>query len=96
MSIIKPVCFREGPVTKRAVYAIQALESGTADPYQQRLALKTIIDSLCATYQVTFVPGSADQTNFMEGRAFPGHRILHYLKLDPTKLKEIEDEDVNT
>jgi len=29
----------------------------------------------------------------MQGRAFPGQRILHYLKLDPTKLKEIEEED---
>jgi len=39
------------------------------------------------------VPGEQDQTNFMEGRAFPGHRILHYLKLDPTQLKQLEEEE---
>ena len=95
MSIVKPPCFREGRVSSRAVYALRALEIGEADPFQQKLALKTILDSFCATYQVTFVPGEQDQTNFMEGRAFPGHRILHYLKLDPTHLKQIEEEDRN-
>jgi len=93
LSIVKPPCFREGRVSAQAVRALRALEAGEAGPYEQQLALKTILDNFCSTYQVTFVPGEPDQTNFMEGRAFPGHRILHYLKLDPTQLKELEEED---
>ena len=93
MNIGKPVCFREDRVSAQQVRALRSLEEGTAGPYEQKLALKTILDNFCGTYQQSFVPGAPDQSTFMQGRAFPGQRILHYLKLDPTKLKEIEEED---
>lgn len=89
----KPVCFQEGKVTSDAIRALRALESGEANAYQQRLALQTIITGLCGTYQTTFIPGNPDQTTFMQGRTFPGERILHYLRLDPGKLRELEEEE---
>ena len=93
MNIVKPVCFREDRVSAQQVRALRSLGEGTAGPYEQQLALKTILDNFCGVYQQSFVPGAQDQSTFMQGRAFPGQRIMHYLKLDPTKLKEIEEED---
>jgi hypothetical protein len=29
----------------------------------------------------------------MQGRQYPGQRIFHYLKLDPTELKALETEE---
>lgn len=93
MSIVKPPCLREGRVSSQQVRALRALEMGEASPYEQQLVLKLFLDNLCGTYQQTFVPGEPDQSIFMQGRAFPGQRVIHYLKLDPTALKQLEDEE---
>lgn len=93
MSIVKPACLQEGRISSQQVRALRALEEGEANPYEQKLALKTIIDNFCGTYQRSFLPGKPDESIFMQGRQYPGQRIFHYLKLDPTELKALETEE---
>ena len=82
-------------MSSEQVYALKALSQGEADPYQQKLALKTIVDNFCGTYQRSFLPGKPDETVFMQGRAFPGQRIFHHINLDPTEIKQLKDEEKN-
>lgn len=81
-----PECFNVAPLTKEEAYSIRALQAGEANPYQQALALSAIIKKVCRTYDISFVPGAADQSNFLEGRAFTGKYLMKVLKIDGTGL----------
>lgn len=75
-------------LTKPEVIALQALHQGEATPYQQRLALKVIVNDFCRAQDALYIPGSFDQTAFLNGRAFVGHRILKYINIPVGKLDE--------
>ena len=71
------------------VAAIQALQRGDASADQQRRALAWIINSACATYDLSYRPGGQDgdrDTAFALGRAFVGQQIVKVMKLALTKL----------
>jgi hypothetical protein len=89
-------CFQCRELDKEEHQAIKALYRGDATEYQQRLALKVIINVFSRTHDMPFIPGAADQTAFMNGRAFVGQKLLKYLNIPIGKLQEEEDDGENT
>ena len=85
------ICFKVLPLDKYEHAALKALYEGVADPGQQRTALNVIVNKLCRTHDVLYVPGSFDQSAFMNGRAYVGMRIMQLLKLPVGKLEVNED-----
>ena len=69
------------------VSAIKGLFAGTASPEQQQRALKWIIESACATYELSFRPTSDRDTAFAEGRRFVGLQLVKALHLDLEVIK---------
>jgi len=72
--------------------ALQALGAGTADAYQQKLALAVISNKFCRPHDLLFVPGKPDETVFMNGRAFPGMQILKTLNIKVGQLQDDEEQ----
>lgn len=66
--------------------SIQALEAGEATPDQQKRALRWIIESGCATYDISARPDSANDTYVAEGRRFVGLQIIKLLKINTSML----------
>jgi len=89
-------CFQCRELDKEEHQAIKALQRGDASEYQQRLALKVIINVFSRSHDMLFIPGAADQTVFMNGRAFVGQKILKYLNIPIGKLQEEEHDGENT
>jgi hypothetical protein len=71
--------------------AVQALANGLADEYQQKRALKWIIENVCGTYQLSYRPTSDRDTAFAEGRRFVGLQIVKALHLSTSTLKELAE-----
>ena len=69
-------------ISEQEVYALRAIEDGTADAYQQRLALRCIVTKISGAYDQEFVIGSADQSAFRGGRSFVGKTLIKLLKTD--------------
>jgi len=83
-------CFKSSQLSKQEIYALQKLEEGTADAYQQNLALQAILKKICRVYDVHFIPGAADATAFLEGRAYCGQQILKHMRMDPQLINKLE------
>lgn len=69
--------------------AIKALAAGTADPDQQKRALRWIIESAAGTYDLSYRPGGEDgrrDSDFAEGRRFVGSQIVKMLKINVAAL----------
>lgn len=75
----KPQCFDTATITKKDREALKALQNGEADEYQQKLVLSVIVKKIARTHDVVFIPGAADQSSFLSGRAFVGQQIIKYL-----------------
>jgi hypothetical protein len=71
------------------VGAIQALNRGDATEYQQKRALRFIIESICLTYDQPFSEVSERLTDFACGRMFCGQQIVKMTNLDLKNLKEL-------
>jgi hypothetical protein len=67
------------------VFAIQALQNGSADQFQQKRALDWIIKKAAATYEFHYSPSERD-TAFALGRAHVGQQIVKLLALPAIKL----------
>lgn len=77
------------PKWERAdVAAIQALARGEADAEQQARALRWIVNSACATYEMPYRPEGDRDTAFYAGRIFAGQQIVKLTKIQLNKLKE--------
>ncbi len=85
-------CFKCREPDKEEHQALKALQRGDATEYRQRLALRLIINVFSRSHDMLFIPGAADQTVFMNGRAFVGQKILKYLNIPVGKLKEEEND----
>lgn len=73
------------------VTALQSLQRGDADTYQQKRALNWIIQKAAATYDFPYRPGSDDRdTNIALGRQFVGQQIVKLLNLIPSELPRSE------
>ena len=66
--------------------AIQALIRGEADPQQQMLAMKWIIEQASSMYAFHYQPTERD-TSFALGRAFVGQQIVGLSKLNLMTLR---------
>ena len=66
--------------------ALQALERGDAEPYQQQRALKWLIEHAAGTYEFQYYPNDRD-TSFALGRAFVGQQIVKLLRLNTSQLR---------
>lgn len=74
--------------------AIQALARGDADGPAQKRALRWIMESACATYDMSYRPGGEDgrrDTDFAEGRRFVGGQIRKLLTLNIGVLRRTEN-----
>lgn len=67
--------------------AIQALSQGRAEPYQQVRALKFIVESLCATYDLSFRAENPHETSFAEGKRFVGLQIVKLTNANLARLQ---------
>ena len=85
--------FNVPDLDKDEVLAIKALYAGEANPFQQRLALSVITNKFCRTHDILYIPDSSDQTAFMNGRAFPGTKILQTIKVPIGKLDFTNDKE---
>lgn len=74
-------CFKVRKVTEAEHSALRALHNGDATEYQQRLALKYIINSTSRAQDQLYIPNSFDETAFLNGRAFVGQHILKLLNV---------------
>lgn len=66
--------------------AIQALMRGDADEFQQKRALKWIVESAAGCYDFHYYEGERD-TAFALGRAFVGQQIVKMTKLNLSALR---------
>ena len=67
------------PIEDDEFAAIRAVAAGTADEYNQRLAIAAIIHKVCRHGDLAFVPGAPDETAFFNGRQFVGTRLLRII-----------------
>lgn len=86
-------CFKVPGLTVREIRALRSLETGDATPGEQQLALSIILKKFARTYDVHFIPGAPDESTFLTGRAFVGQEILKYLRFDPLRLQELEEQE---
>lgn len=89
-----PQAAKVRPPDKEELIALRAVYNGEANPYQQRLALYLITNVFSRAQDVLYIPGSFDQTAFLNGRAFVGQQILKYIKIPVGKLDELFKDDV--
>jgi hypothetical protein len=66
--------------------ALQQLAIGEASPEQQKRALKWIVETACGTYEMSYRPESARDSDFAEGRRFPGLQMVKLLKINLAAL----------
>lgn len=76
------------PLTNEEHIALQSLHKGEANEYQQRLALRVIVNKFARAHDLLYVPGSFDQSSFLAGRGFVGQKILKYLNVPIGKLED--------
>lgn len=69
------------------VSAFQALERGEADEFQQKRALKWLIERAAGTYEFQYYPSDRD-TSFALGRAFVGQQVVKLLRLNLSQLRK--------
>jgi hypothetical protein len=80
------VCFQTPQIGKLEIEAIKALNKGEATEHQQRLALSTICNKFSRSQDGLYIPGTFDETAFLNGRAFVGQKILKIINLPIGKL----------
>jgi len=67
--------------------AIQAVAAGEATEDQQKLAITTIVEKICDTYDLSYSPDSERDTAFAEGKRFVGLQIAKLTKLNYSNVK---------
>ncbi len=73
--------YRPAPFEVADAYAIRALAAGTADPEQQRRAVRWIVENAAQTYQPEFRPEGDRESCFAGGRRFVGLQIVKIINL---------------
>lgn len=84
----KSAAWHPAPYAKADVAALQALQAGNANEGQQKRALRWIIENAAATYDMSYRPESARDTDFAEGRRFVGNQIVKLLKISISIIKD--------
>lgn len=89
----KPGCFLVPAVTTQDVKALKALAKGEATEHEQMLALAVIVNKFARAQEMLYIPGSFDETAFLEGRGFVGQQILKHINVPIGQLKSIVDNE---
>ncbi len=92
-SVLERAPWLPAPYELADVNAVQAVIAGTANPDQQRRAMRWVIEHAAATYDMAFRPGGEDgrrDTDFALGRAYVGQQIVKLSKLNPALLPRRE------
>lgn len=71
--------------------AVQAVADGRADADAQQLAIKTIVEKLCATYDMSYSPDSERDSAFAEGKRFVGLQIAKLIRLNYSTINKRKD-----
>lgn len=66
--------------------ALQLLAQGTCPEHLQKGMLETLVNVLCATYDLEFRPESDRTSAFAAGRRWVGLQLVHMLKTDTAAL----------
>ena len=74
------------------VVAVNALNAGTADPEQQKRALRWIIEVCAGAYEFHYHPSERD-TAFALGRGFVGQQIVKLLRLNVSRMRRTENDN---
>jgi hypothetical protein len=75
------------------IYALQALQKGSASAGQQQRALALVIERICEVDRMSFYPGGRDgerASDFAEGKRFVGGQIRRFLKMRPARSENSE------
>ena len=72
------------------VYALKALQAGTANGDQQKRALDWIITKAAGAYDLSFRSGDQHDTSFAEGRRSVGLQVIKLVNLDISAVKQAE------
>lgn len=86
--------YMPAPYSKYDVYAIKALQNGTATAEQQQRALAWIINKCAKTYDLPYQPGGQDgdrDTAFAAGKQFVGQQIVKLINYEASLLHKIEE-----
>ncbi len=75
------------------VSALQALQRGNAEPEQQKMALRWIIEVNSRAYDMSYRPGvdGERETCFAEGRRFVGSQIVKLLRLNLNQIRKAQN-----
>lgn len=66
--------------------AVQSVILGEANAEQQQRAMKWIIEKVCGTYDMSYHPNSARDSDFAEGKRFVGLQIVKALRVNTAVL----------
>ena len=77
--------------TAADVTAVQAILRGEANEDQQKRAMKWIIETAAATYEMSYRPASTHDTAFSEGRRFVGNQIIKLSRLNASTIARREN-----
>lgn len=69
------------------VSAVQALDSGTATPDQQKRALKWIVEGAGQVGDDAFIPGHPETSQYLMGRQSVGKQVIKLLKIDKNTMR---------
>lgn len=84
------------PYKPSHVEAVQALQRGEADAFQQRHALDWIIQQAAGTYEPSFrsdFDGGDRETAFAEGRRFVGLQLVKMLAMTGALVAALRSKD---
>ena len=84
-----PQSLKVRDLDKEDIIALKAVHDGEANAHQQRLALYVITNIFSRAQDALYIPGSFDQTAFLNGRAFVGQQILKHINIPVGKLDEL-------
>ncbi len=82
--------YESSPFTEAEALAIKSLATGTANEGQQRTALAWIINRCAGTYDLTYFPASARDSDFAAGKRWVGQQIVGLVNMDPSLLKKVK------
>lgn len=75
--------WKPAPYEPADVAALQAMQTGSASPAQQKRVLDWLVRSCCRTYDLSYRPGEEGRrdTDFAEGRRSVGLQLVTLLNL---------------
>jgi hypothetical protein len=74
---------------QETAWALKGLMAGEADAGQQNLALRWIINQLCATYDFPYRPDSERDSHIALGKMWVGQQIVALINMTPEQITRL-------